>query len=257
MFIVWGRKLVYRKQGYVADFCPICRGPSAFELKRVGSAGHVYYVSVGEGQLVGYERTCQTCRTPLKAEPSTYASVAKAPAALPELQAQTYPNLGTALSDRLALEERVRTAPASLTADERQALIRSPFLILSPRVEQRFKRTELDGKAWLTVLAVIALMILGPILTVVIAPDSAETAVPVFIALGIALVVWQVIAGGRRFMKREIAPVLAKTLSPLAPTRAEVDATLQELRQAKHQIGRRLRADDLLAQLQAPVKTHA
>lgn len=257
MFIVWGRKLVYRKQGYVADFCPICRVPSAFELKRVGSAGHVYYVSVGEGQLVGYERTCQTCRTPLKAEPSTYASVAKAPAALPDLQAQTFPNLATALSERLALEERVRNTPASLTPDERQALIRSPFLILSSKVERRFKRTEFDGKAWLSVLGAIALMILGPILAVVVAPDSVDATIPVFIALGIALVVWQVIAGGRRFMQREIVPVLARALSPLSPTRTEVDATLQELRQAKHQIARKLRVDDLFAQLQAPVNTRA
>jgi len=41
MFIVWGKKIVYRKLGFVADFCPICRGPRAFELKRVGSASHL------------------------------------------------------------------------------------------------------------------------------------------------------------------------------------------------------------------------
>jgi len=257
MFIVWGRKLVYRKQGYVADFCPICRVPSAFELKRVGSAGHVYYVSVGEGQLVGYERTCQTCRTPLKAEPSTYASVAHAPAALPALQAQTFPNLTTALSERLALEERVRNAPASLTADERQALIRSPFLILSPKVEKRFKTTQFDGKAALSIVAAIVLMVLGPALVSVVAPNAADVAIPVFIALGLALVIWQMMSGGRRFMKREIVPVLARTLGPLSPTRTEIDATLQELRTAKHQIGRKLRVDDLFAQLQAPVKAHS
>ena len=30
MFVVWGKKHVYRKLGYVADFCEICRGPKAF-----------------------------------------------------------------------------------------------------------------------------------------------------------------------------------------------------------------------------------
>lgn len=250
MFIFWGRKLVYRKQGYVADFCPICREPRAFQLKRVGSASHVYNISFGEGQLVGYERTCQTCRTSMKAEPSTYASVAKTCAALPELQAQTFPNLPTVLRVRLALEDQVRNAPESLTPEDRRALILNPFLVLSPKVERRFSVTRFDAKAGLSILAAIALMILGPILVIAVAPeakDASDISIPLFIALAVALVVWQVIAGGRRYMLREIVPVLARTLAPLSPTRAEIDAALQELRQAKHKIARKLRVDDLLA----------
>ena len=93
MFIVWGKKIVYRKVGHVADFCPICRKVQPFELKRVGSAGHVYYVSVGEGELVGYERTCKECGTVFRAEPTTYASVSKTLAPLADLVRQTYPNI--------------------------------------------------------------------------------------------------------------------------------------------------------------------
>jgi hypothetical protein len=257
MFIVWGRKHVYRKQGYVADFCPICREPRAFELKRVGSASHIYYISVGEGQLVGYERTCLTCRTPARAEPSTYASVAKTlPAGLPELQAQTYPNLAAALSERLALEERVRTAPSSLQPEERQALIRSPFVLLSPKVEKRFASTHIDGKAGLTILAAIVLVILGTFVIGVAVPESAmDIAIAVMLALAAALVIWQVRAGGRRFMKREVVPVLAQTLAPLRLTRTEVDAILQELRKAKHKIGGKLRVDDLFAKLETPAQS--
>ena len=75
MFIVWGRKLVYRKLGHVADFCPICRKPRPFALQRIGSAGHVYYVSVSQGELVGFERTCLKCHTVYNAEPTHYAKV--------------------------------------------------------------------------------------------------------------------------------------------------------------------------------------
>jgi len=35
MFIVWGKKRVERKQGMVADFCPICREVRAFTLIRL------------------------------------------------------------------------------------------------------------------------------------------------------------------------------------------------------------------------------
>ena len=42
MFIVWGTKRTERKQGLVADFCPICREVRAFQLIRVGLASLVH-----------------------------------------------------------------------------------------------------------------------------------------------------------------------------------------------------------------------
>lgn len=41
--IVWGKKFVYRKLGYVVDFCRLCREVRTFELKRVGLAGQIYF----------------------------------------------------------------------------------------------------------------------------------------------------------------------------------------------------------------------
>jgi hypothetical protein len=87
-------------------------------------------------------------------------------------------------------------------------------------------------------------------------PESAmDIAIAVMLALAAALVIWQVRAGGRRFMKREVVPVLAQTLAPLRPTRTEVDAILQELRKAKHKIGGKLRVDDLFAKLETPAQS--
>ena len=64
MFVVWGTKIKRKKVGRVADFCPMCRGLSVFELRRVGEASHVYYISFGQGTLLGYDITCETCATP-------------------------------------------------------------------------------------------------------------------------------------------------------------------------------------------------
>jgi hypothetical protein len=38
MAVIWGRKKVERKLGFVAEFCPICRTPREFEVSRVGIA---------------------------------------------------------------------------------------------------------------------------------------------------------------------------------------------------------------------------
>lgn len=249
MFIFWGRKLVKRKLGYVADFCPICRTQRTFELQRIGSAGHVYYISIGEGSLVGHERSCQECGTAFGAEPTHYASVSKTNEPLPELERRTFPNYGEALKDRLELEKKVQTNPSLLSAEERHALIRSPFLLLSPKVENRFASTHIDKEVGLSIVGAFGLLIFGPGLIGAIAPDHKEISALVFLALGILLVAWQGMKSGRRFLQRQIVPGLAKTLAPLRPTEKEIKVVLDELSQIGHKIGRKFVIADLVEHL--------
>lgn len=251
MFILWGKKAVHKKIGYVADFCPICRTPQPFAITRVGSAGHLYFVSAGEGQLVGYERTCQKCRTPLNAEPTTYASLAKRAAPLDELLRSTFPNLTQALQERLAIEERVQRDPASLEPELRRSLIRNPFVRLSPKVEKRFAdATHMDWTVGLALIGAIALIFSAPDLAHKVAPGyHSDLLFWSPFVLGIALVVWQMIASGKRFMRKEIIPVLAGTLAPLRPTEDEITAVLAELKQLGHKIGSKIKPANLMARM--------
>lgn len=252
MFIVWGKKLVYRKLGHVADFCPICRKPRAFVLRRIGSAGHLYYVTVSQGELVGYERTCAQCGTAFNAEPTHYATVAPKPLALPELARQTFPDLEQAWKDRLDLERQLRRDPHALHADDRKALIRSPFLLLSPKVEKRFASTHFDKEVGIAALVALGLMMAGPALVRKVAPDSAELAVLVCMALGVVLVIVQIALAGGRFMRREVLPVLAKCLRPLQPTPGELQAVMAELKTLRHKMATKLTLPELVAQIAGP-----
>src|SRR5258706_11462307 len=99
MFIVWGTKRTERKQGLVADFCPICRDLRAFQLIRIGLASHVYYVAFGEGKLAGFLIQCQECRVSLKADPTTYATTEKRRVTdLEVLIQETFPKLRAVLA---------------------------------------------------------------------------------------------------------------------------------------------------------------
>jgi hypothetical protein len=249
MFIVWGNKIVRRTLGRVADFCPICRSTRAFKLIRVGSAGHVYYISAGEGELVGHERRCTTCGTTLRATASTYADVGKPRTPLPELIAQTHPRLEASLAERLALEARIADDLASLSSDERSALVREPFLIMSGKVEDHFSATRIDTPMALSIVAALALLIIGPLSLHGLMPNEEGTLLIIFGLLGLALVVWQGIQAGHRFMDRAVLPQLARALQPLRPTEAEVDAMQAALRTHGHKLGRRLRTADLMAHL--------
>ena len=114
--IIWGRKITRRKLGFIADFCAICRTPKPFALERVGSAGHLYFVSFGKGKLVGFERTCTECATSFAAEEATYASTSGALVPLVELKRVTFPNLDVVRKAHIAQEEKIRTSLRSLSA---------------------------------------------------------------------------------------------------------------------------------------------
>lgn len=237
MFIFWGRKAVIRKLGHVADFCPICRDQRAFTVQRVGSASHVYYISFGEGELVGYQRTCQTCNTAFQAEPTSYASISKHDLPLDELKRKTYPNLDEVLRERMTLEERIRSAPHSLSQEERHTLIRQAFTLLSPKVEKRFSATHIDKEVGLSMVAAIFLLVAGPAIMHSALPDNEGTVLLTFLILGLSLVAWQIVLSGRRFMNRQIIPVLATNLAPLQPRQAEIQSVTNELKQLRHKIG--------------------
>ena len=253
MFIVWGKKLVYRGLGHVGDFCPICRVPRPFTVRRVGLAGHVYYITSGEGELVGHERICKECGIELNAEPATYASFSKTMLPLPELLAKTYPNFHAALKNRLALEEQVRTAVGFISPQEREQLIQLPFLLLSPRVETRLASMSFDLKAGLTILGAIlfAPAVIGLFTALLpLGTEEAYVIVPVIlIALGV--VMWQMAGVGPRFVKAKILPTLAKTLRPLKPREDEIQGVLDLLKKNKHKLGSKMKVGDLFEALAA------
>jgi hypothetical protein len=246
MFIFWGRKIVRRKIGHVADFCPICRGHTAFAVKSVGSAGHVYYISFGAGQLIGHERTCLSCDTSFEAVPSTYQTISKSLRPLPELIASTYPKLEEATRERLALEDRVKNDPAQLSPEERRSLIRSPLMLLSPKVEGRFASTHIDKEILLSMVGAVVLLIAGAKLVQAVAPNVLDIAAMALAGIGLVLIGMQFALSGKRYMNRQIVPVLVRTLAPLQPTEAELRSALDELRMARHKIGRKLRAGDVI-----------
>lgn len=250
MFIVWGKKIVYRKLGHVADFCPICRQVRSFEIKRVGMAGHVYYITSGQGDLVGYERTCASCDTAFEAQPERYASHAKKATPLDALRSATFPDLDQVYADRLALEAQIRANPASLTSEERHLLIRSPFLLLSPKVEQRFASTHMDKEVLFTFIGAVGLISICPPIFHAVAPGIEDQAILVAVAAGAVVVFWQIAMTGRRYMRRKIIPVLAGALQPLHPAQGEIEHVMAELKRLSHKIGSKFKATELLAYMQ-------
>ncbi|RQS37449.1 hypothetical protein DIE03_02590 [Burkholderia sp. Bp8992] len=170
-------------------------------------------------------------------------------APLPELTAQTFPNLESAWRDRLVLEERVRTALPSLQPDERQTLIRDPFVVLSTKVERYFASSRVNWRDILAIFVAFAVAIVGSVTVGMVAPDATNYGIYFFIALGILIVVMQIKATGRRYMVKQIVPPLASALAPLQPTREEIDSAFRELGLSQPRMARKLPIEALMSSL--------
>ncbi len=250
MFIVWGRKIVRKSLGYVLDFCPICRERRAFRLHRVGSAGHVYYISLGEGDLVGYSRTCTECKLLYSASIETYVRAVKSYTDLRDLERQTYPDFEAKRQGRLEMERRLRVEPRSFTPEERAELLLEPFELLGPRFEDHTSQLRFDLPATATLIGVIlALFACFPIAERFGIGDLGRLLIPVAV-VGLGVVIWQVLAGKGRYVRREILPLLARALRPLQPTDAELLGTIALQKKQRAKLASSVKLDELKQALQ-------
>ncbi len=250
MLIIWGKKYTYRNLGFAADFCPICRSGQAFRLRAKNLTPHIYYIPSGTSVFVSNERSCLNCDVAFDADTSRYATLARKPGSFAQLKPQTFPDFETAVKARLDLEAAIRANPAVLAAGDRQALIRQPLHLLAPKVENALAKTQLDRDVGYSVIAIVAIVWLGIVIANKLVPDDAATVSFTLMGLGLLALVVQVALGGRRYLRREIAPMLANCLAPLKPTRQELDTAVSELKQKKLKIGQKLDVADLMRRVE-------
>jgi hypothetical protein len=253
MFIVWGKTIKRRKLGYVADFCAVCRDLRTFEVRRIGSASHVYYISFGEGELVGYERTCEVCSTPVEASPSVYLDMSKTRRPANELISETFPSYYTARRELIERERKVRDTPSLLTPEERRTRMREPFLVIAPLAQEKLASIRADWRVLLAIFSFVPIFwLLGLVSGWVNGPNQMDPSMNWLIS---ALVLWgglvffEIFMSSRRYLLKNAAPPLAASLAPLKPTESEIDRILKELKQHKLKLGR-LRASDLLERIE-------
>ena len=258
MFIIWGEKRTEKSLGLAADFCLMCRDVQPFRVYRIGSASHVYFLSVGGGGLVGYLATCQTCGHQMEVGPTCYTTLVKRrPEDLKELARETYPGVREAYASRIDLEKSIADGRLDMPEDMRVELIREPFTNLAPVVEQRYSSaSHFDRHAVFALLAALAV----PGIFMFIASSSENSdlkgvlgmAALVAFTAGLILMFFFLITEARRFVRRKILPKLARTLRSLKPKRHEIEECVTRLRGLGMKLAVKIKVDELMFLLKAP-----
>jgi len=253
--IIWGKKKVEKTLGFVADLCPICREIRPFMVFRLGMASHINYLSFNDGELAGHVAECQVCKTKIPVNSLKYKSLSNViHDDLESLIAQTYPNLRNNYADRLMLTERIRNREVLSTVERDEMLLES-FQHLSNRIEEQYAKVTFDRVSkigcWTTVLLVILFSCITPI---IITTDSAYDLTVVAAGLtalaGLIFTVLQLILAPGRFIRKEIVPLLARTIAPLNPTLSEIETMLEKFRIRGFKIGEKISKEKLWETLQ-------
>jgi len=253
MFIVWGTKVVRKKLGRVADYCPSCCDASPFVLREVRRVSHVYYIPMGRGEVVAHEIVCETCKMDLLVPISRYRSVLnQRDAVMDDLVRETNPGLYDEMVERLGRLERVEGGAA--TAEERREALIEPFAAVAPKAEARARSAHID---WPTGLSLLTVMFL-PWGFVVAAFDRPGGTNDFLLGVGIALAVASLFSlfyfaatGVSRYIRRDLVPTLVRNLRPLSPTLDELEGIVAEMKAHKLVLGKKLdpgRLHELISQ---------
>lgn len=252
MFIVWGKSIKRRKQGFVADYCAVCRDLRTFQVDRIGSASHVYYISFGQGELVGYERVCGVCSTPVEADPHRYPDMAKTSRPATDLLSETFPNYYSVYREVIERDKKLRDTPSLLTPEERRTRMREPFMLVAPIAQQKLARTQVDWRVLLAILSFVPIFsVAGAIAGLLKRPDHepSESLIIAGLITWLAYIVYEVAMSSRRYLLKHAVPPLAASLLPFKPTVTEVAAIVDEFKRAKLKLGK-LRTQDLLDRIE-------
>lgn len=260
MIFIWGTKRTERKLGLVADFCPICRDLRSFHMVRVGVANHIYYLSFGDGKLVGYLIRCQDCGVDLGVEPTRFVHVEPGhQMELEDLIRTTHPRVRENYAERLELEARIKNTRATLAPDEYQKFMLESFSLLNPQLEVRFgKSTQFDKPASLGCLSTVILVLVlffGSMAFMGPTQDKLLIATLVIGFTGLVYTFIQLHLAPGRYFHNQVLPALVKALRPLEPTKDDLVRCLERCQTLGMKIGKVAKVNDIWAQLEGQPPT--
>ena len=217
--IVWGTKIKRKVVGWVADFCPLCRGLKAFRLQRIGEAGHLWYISLTSGGFLGNEIECSDCRTLHETNGSRYTSISDGPLEPDELIRRTLPAADARVQALLAREERVKEQ--QLAPEERMALVREAVAHGAGQMDRLILERRYAPTARVVGWATAGVTLLFA-LSIDRVPEWVRRVLALLMVAGLFACFYFMVTRVRSHLRRVVEPAVARGLAPLKPTLEEI-----------------------------------
>ena len=232
MIIIWGTKLKRISLGWAADWCDLCREPRAFKVTEVREVSHIYYLSLGKGDLHHYEKECAHCKTVTNADPEEYQEfVSTFSGDMEGLFRATNPDLVFRNREKIDRTERIKTG--ALSPEERLQLIAETLVTILPQLEQRASATSFDLQSGLGCLATLVLLVLWIVLIANKWPTGALYAAAILMGFAAIWTLYKLFTDASRYAEKALFPMLVPALKELKPTEAELEEVLAAFKRQK------------------------
>ena len=203
---------------------------------------HIFWLTYGTGETLGYSARCETCSREIEVEPTDFrAFCRKRKTPLPEMIEQTIPALTPGASAEMAREKRLW-------------MIKAPLLRFNVSARDRLMNGgSMDGRSWLALLGIVASGYLSTLVTPLFEWTKAHDGSIVAAALGLPML-WLIVElclVKNRFFRKNILPMLLAELEPLKPSSEEVKEVFRRFIMCGYHLQRFTSADKIMAELEA------
>jgi hypothetical protein len=253
MFIVWGRRAIRRKRGWVAEYCPQCAEARAFQFREHRMIEHLYFIPIGRGKLLGHSLRCVKCKIELDADPLAYPKRAKKrPATIEMLVDQTNPDLPVVMAQRLERQEAIRNGLAD--AKIRRTEMIELMTLMDAQLTRRFAHIHLDAMTVLGGLLIAALGVAAGWVASLIYPPSPANEHHLFailIIFAVCVIAVAILALGdvRRFYKRKIRSELLRAWAKWNSDAQDVEAVVKYAHATNMRLRKYLKANEMVRDL--------
>lgn len=232
MIVTAGTRVVYRKRGYAANFCIVCRAFRPCQFSSFGVVTHVQGVSVGRHNHHFYVGRCTQCSTSLAYDDAEQTFPLREDNPSDPTDVSVCRQTPQQISERLAVERRAQSLSGG-EAERRLLMLESLHKLAYAwfhEVERgRGARVSIVGmvpSAVPMVIAALMYVVAPPVQTV--AWWVSLIAIASVGVIGLIGFVWYGLTRKSRVLRLFILPRLAASIRPLHPSDAELDVALQE-----------------------------
>ena len=232
LIITFGRKIIRKRDGIAADFCPLCRCASVVDVFQLHAQNHISDVGLGMRNLVGHACQCTTCKSQWSMRPNTIQqAVGSAPGMSVEtLIKETFPQFLTFFAERLEQEAALTRDPFALALPVRQQMIAEPFLVLNNDLLEQVNRPY----TLQSVLSKLGILVSTCLVLISMVPFTSGNRLGGYALISLAVALYGVVfyeswTGTDRFVRKSIYPRLIRCLAPLKPTLEELTSVTAQL----------------------------
>lgn len=254
--MIWhfDNKIFKRRLGYVADYCPVCRGIRCFAFCEERSQRRVNIIPIGKSKLIRIVKQCTDCYGILPAERTDYALLLQdSDVPMGTLIKETFPRVEQVYNEELKLGVRYRNMPAER---QWQYFIR-PFLAIAEDFVDRFPKHDYVVSNRAATSGILTLVLFFGFMHL-----SGRFHQP-GLRLGFAIVSMCSLVGGFVFtysilkfsphqqVKKNVYPRLATSIADLSPSVEMVERAINELHNRKYWLADFINSAELLSHCSA------